>query len=85
MFTPSNETNVSGPWYWQIRFKTGEYNKVGVKALTLGEACAILNQPIENVRRFNFETGRDKKPMSDEVKKKLKAINEERSILRKGG
>ena len=82
MFTPSNKTNISGPWYWQVRFKTGEYNKVGVKALTLAEACAILGHPIENVRRFNFETGRDRKPMSDETRARLKVINDGRRSLR---
>jgi len=76
------EDKTRGPWYWQVKFITGEYNKDGVEAFTLEEACKILSHPMQDVKRFNFQTGRDKTPMLEEVKEKIKAIKAERRVLR---
>ncbi len=78
------EMDRRGPWYWQIRFHNGKYNKEGVKAYTLMEACKILKEDFADVKRVNFQTGRDAVPMSQEAKDKLKVITTERQALGKG-
>ena len=78
------EMDRRGPWYWQIRFHNGKYNKEGVKAFTLMEACKILREDFADVKRVNFQTGRDAKPMTEETKEKLKAITTERRFVSKG-
>ena len=78
------ENERRGPWYWMIRFHDGAYNKEGIKAFTLQEACDILGKDFADVKRVNFQTGRDAQPMTEEVKTKLKAITSERRSVTKG-
>ena len=78
------EMDRGGPWYWQIRFHNGKYNKEGVKAYTLMEACKILGEDFADVKRVNFQTGRDAKPMTEETKEKLRAVTTMRKELGKG-
>ena len=80
----NTEKDPRGPWYWQIRFHNGKYNKEGVKAYTLQEACKILGEDFADVKRVNFQTGRDIAPMSQETKDKLKAVTAERRALSTG-
>ena len=78
------EMDRRGPWYWQIRFHNGKFNQKGVKAFTLKEACDILGENFADVKRVNFQTGRDKAPMSEETKEKLRAVTVMRKELGKG-
>ena len=78
------EMDRRGPWYWQIRFHNGKYNKEGVKAFTLKEACNILGEDFADVKRVNFQTGRDAKPMTEETKEKLRAVTALRKELSAG-
>ena len=66
-----------------IRFQDGAYNKKGVKAFTLQEACDILGKNFADVKRVNFQTNRNMQPMTDEVKAKLRAITSERRSVTK--
>ena len=77
------EMDRRGPWYWQIRFHNGKFNKEGVKAFTLKEACDILGEDFADVKRVNFQTGRDKAPRSEETKEKLRAVTAIRKKLGK--
>ena len=78
------EVDRRGPWYWQIKFHNGKYNSRGVKAYTLQEACIILKEDIADVKRVNFETGRNKPPMSEETKEKLRAVTAMKKELGNG-